>query len=112
MKTTGKNILAAVLALGCASGAVAEPRYNPTKMSCSAVQGVIDQQGAVTLRYQSTRVRNLPLYNRYVSNSHYCPSGEYAASANVPTLDDPTCRVQVCQQRDNDNQVLFPRFRD
>jgi hypothetical protein len=109
MTSTGKAILLAAFAAVVAGSAQAEPRYNPRKMQCEDVQQVIRDHGSVTLRYTSARVPNLPLYNRYVRNSGYCPQGEGAAPANVPTRDNPHCRVNICEQREwDDNRVWFP----
>lgn len=114
MTSTAKAFALAALAVVTAAGAQAEPTYNPRKMQCEAVQQSIRANGAVTLRYTSTRVRNLPLYNRYVRNSAYCSSDEFATPANVPTLDNPNCRVNICEHRSRDderNWLLFPMVR-
>lgn len=111
MNSTAKFLLLAAVGFAAASGTHAEPRYNPRIMQCAAVQQAIRDHGAVTLRYMSTRVQNLPLYNRYVRNSGYCDSSEFATPSNVPTVDNPTCRVNICQHRtrnDERNWLLFP----
>ncbi|MDI7861480.1 hypothetical protein MRS76_05890 [Rhizobiaceae bacterium n13] len=84
--------------LAMASPAVAQPVYNPTRMTCTAVQTAIARNGAVILSYTSTRVPGLPLYNRYVDNIWQC-SSRLLRMATVPTLDDPTCSVNVCSLR-------------
>lgn len=94
------------LSLGAAGPTLAEPRYNPLKMSCEAVQDVIRENGAVTLRYTSTRVKNLPLYNRYVRNSSYCEMNEVAVPAIVPTRDRERCGVKVCEHRDTERHRI------
>jgi hypothetical protein len=114
MTSTAKAIALAALAVATATGAQAESRFNPRKMQCEDVQQVIRANGAVTLRYTSARVRNLPLYNRYVRNSAYCAPDEFASPANVPTLDNPDCRVNICEHRSNDDErdwLLFPMVR-
>lgn len=116
MISAGKTLLLSTITLGIASAAMAEPRYNPRRMSCDAVQGVIADQGAVTLRYTSSKVRNLPLYNRYVVNSRFCDRQDYAQPATVPTTDNPKCRVLVCAPRYSDDEdnpmILFPFGRE
>lgn len=104
MNSTAKMILLTASGVVAASGANAEPRYNPRIMQCADVQQAIRDNGAVTLRYMSTRVQNLPLYNRYVRNSSYCDSSEFATPANVPTADNPICRVNICQHRTRDDE--------
>ncbi len=110
MTSTAKTLLLALAGTIAASGAVAEPRYNPLKMQCADVKQVIRENGAVTLRYMSTRVRNLPLYNRYVRNTNYCPSGQVATPANVPSADNPHCPVNICEYRsyDDDRIIIAP----
>lgn len=97
-----------MLLLGASAQAYAEPRYNPRKMSCEAVQDTIRAHGAVTLRYTSTRVKNLPLYNRYVRNSSFCDMTEVAVSASVPTLDRDRCPVKVCEHREIERHRIMP----
>ncbi|MBB4067133.1 hypothetical protein [Gellertiella hungarica] len=104
-------IVAGLLAVGV-SAANAEPRYNPRKMTCEAVQDVIRAHGAVTLRYNSTRVKNLPLYNRYVRNSYFCDTNETAVPASVPTADRDRCPVKVCEQRDFERDRRIPWLLD
>lgn len=94
------------LFLAGAGPAGAEPRYNPLKMRCEAVKEVIRQHGAVTLRYTSTRVKNLPLYNRYVQNSSFCDVNEEAVPALVPTLDRERCGVKICEHRENERRRI------
>ena len=100
MKRTFQALLLTGLSLDTVGTAEAEPRYNPRKMSCEAVQDAIRGHGAVTLRYTSTRVKNLPLYNRYVQNTSYCDMTEVAVSASVPTIDRERCPVKLCEHRD------------
>lgn len=111
MRGLFRTFLLSSLCLASASAALAEPRYNPRKMSCEAVQDVIAEHGAVTLRYTSTRVKNLPLYNRYVRNTSYCDMTEVAVSASVPTLDRERCPVKVCEHRDVERH-RFPWLRN
>lgn len=94
------------LLLAGAGSAGADPRYNPLNMRCEAVKDVIRQHGAVTLRYNSTRVKNLPLYNRYVRNSSFCDFNEEAVPAIVPTLDTERCGVNICQHRENERRRI------
>lgn len=108
MKTLFRIAVTSGLLLAASVQAFAEPRYNPRKMSCEAVQGVIREHGAVTLRYTSTRVKNLPLYNRYVRNSSFCDMTEVAVSAFVPTIDRERCPVKLCEHRDIERDRRVP----
>ena len=76
--------------------AMAISRYTSTSMSCNEAQAVVAQQGAVILRYHSTRNPNLPLYNRYVASGGYCGLNEYAKWDYVPTADTASCPVRRC----------------
>ena len=95
-------LLAACLTLFAAeAGAVS--RYDPTRMSCGKVQATIARQGAVILRYQSTRVPGLPLYDRYVQSQRFCTMGEVRTRAYVPSADTKSCPVYNCKRVDNDH---------
>lgn len=86
--------------------ALAINRYNVTSMTCQAVQQTVQRDGAAILRWQSTRVPGLPLYNRYVKNGLYCEPGERAKTAYVPSRDNPNCRVRECADIDYDDGIL------
>lgn len=113
MTSTARTLLLAACASLAAGSAQAEPRYNPLTLQCAEVKAVIREHGAVTLRYMSTRVPNLPLYNRYVRNTNFCPSGQVAVPANVPTADNPDCPVNICEYRsfDDDRILIAPSLR-
>lgn len=111
MRTTVRLLAASVLVALAAPAALAEQTMNPTRMTCESVQSAIRELGAVKLRYMSTRVANLPLYNRYVRSSNFCEANEVAVPDVVPTADRPKCRVNVCEHRDFDEPIrpfLFP----
>jgi len=78
-------------------------RYNVTKMSCSAIQQVVQREGAAILRWESKRKPGLPLYNRYVRHGGFCEPGQYARSAYVPSKDRANCRVRECRDIDFDD---------
>ncbi|BCG93403.1 hypothetical protein [Mesorhizobium sp. 131-2-1] len=93
-----KTILLAALMTLMAAEAQAISRYDPTRMSCGRVQATIASQGAVILRYQSTRVPGLPLYDRYVKDERFCNMGEVRARAYVPSADAKSCPVFICER--------------
>lgn len=101
------GLLAAALP---AAPAMAEPRLNPVKMTCAQVRATIAEYGAVTLRYNSPRIRNLVLYNRYVSSSRYCEFRKAAVPASVPTRDRRACPVKICDYRDIREDGEFPPY--
>jgi hypothetical protein len=113
MKAVVKTILLAACLTLAAAEAQAISRYDPTRMSCDRVQGTIARQGAVILRYQSTRVPGLPLYNRYVQSSQYCNPGEVRSRAYVPSADTKSCPVYICKQVEHDRfrRLFIPRHR-
>lgn len=91
----------AVLGLGLsllAAEAHAVSRYDPTRMSCDGVQVRVAREGAVILRYRSPRNPSLPLYDRYVSDSRFCPAGQVRTRAYVPSADTRSCPVYKCKQ--------------
>jgi methyl coenzyme M reductase subunit C len=99
---TMKTILLAACLTLIAAEAQAVSRYDPTSMSCGKVQATIARQGAVILRYQSTRVPGLPLYDRYVQSQQFCTMGEVRTRAYVPSADTKSCPVYKCKRPDNE----------
>ena len=87
-----------LLVIAAASPAIAQPVYDPTRMTCAETRAVIARDRVVILAYTSTRVPGLPLYKRYVANASYCDS-KLTALSPVPTRDNPKCGVLVCDLR-------------
>ena len=103
-------LLAACLTL-VAAEAQAISRYDPTRMSCRTVRATIAEEGAVILRYQSTRTPGLPLYDRYVRSQRFCNMGEVRVRTYVPSADARSCIVYKCKRVDNDRRFrrrIFP----
>ncbi|MFC5386060.1 hypothetical protein ACFPLB_08790 [Aquamicrobium segne] len=99
------------LGLGLIAGqAQAISRYDPTRMSCEAVQARVAREGAVILRYGSPHNPSLPLYDRYVRDSRFCPAGQVRARATVPSADMRACTVYKCKQPEFDRRNRFWRF--
>lgn len=106
-----KRIALAILMIAAASPALAISRYNVPGMTCEAARQAIRSEGAVILRYPSTRVSKMTLYDRYVRNSDYCDDNEYAERAYVPTRDNPRCPVLACEPKSNlDGMMFIPRL--
>jgi len=103
MKALVKTVLLAACLTFAAAEAQAISRYDPTHMSCDRVQGTIARQGAVILRYQSTRVPGLPLFDRYVQSQAFCNFGEVRKRAYVPSADTNSCPVYLCKRIENDH---------
>lgn len=93
-----KILLTSLFLLATAPLVMAQPTYDPTKMTCADTRTAIARHGAVTLAYTSKRVPGLPLYKRYVANASYCDS-KLTVLSPVPTLDNPNCGVLVCTLR-------------
>lgn len=107
-----KAILLAMTISVAAGPAFAIERYQISRMSCDSVQAAVENDGAAILRWQSSRT-GLPRYDRYVSDSSFCNSGEVAKFASVPTADDRTCAVQKCEmieprERFGSGRILIP----
>ena len=90
-----KYLIAAAISL-LASSAFAVSRYEITNVTCETVQALIRTEGAAILVYRSTGILGLPIYDRYVQGQQYCPSGEVARGAGVPTADKKYCPVRKC----------------
>lgn len=106
-----KSVLAAVCLCLVAGQAQAISRYDPTRMSCGEVQSVVGRDGAVILRYRSTRNPGLPLYDRYVVDSRFCDMGEVRARAYVPSADLNSCPVYKCKRVEFDDphrRIIVP----
>jgi hypothetical protein len=93
--------IAAVLAAAIPAEAIS--RYNSDSLSCAETQARVSDEGAVILRYRSTRNPSLTLYDRYVADGRFCGFREYARLATVPTADRGACRVLVCKPVEYDD---------
>jgi hypothetical protein len=83
-------------------------------LTCEAARQKVINEGAVILRYPSTRVQGMSLYDRYVLRNEQCDAREYAGRSYVPTRDNPQCPVLSCQVYDPfDGEGIFgkPRIR-
>lgn len=83
-----------------AQPASAISRYNSTALTCDQVRQRVINEGAVILRYPSTRVTGMTLFDRYVTRNALCDPHEYAERAYVPTQDTDRCPVLNCQPFD------------
>lgn len=103
-----KSVLLAALVVASASPAFAISRYQSPSLACEQARDIIRREGAVILRYPSERVPNLTRYDRYVRDSRYCDSNEYADWTTVPTRDNPRCRVLACERIPKRSDRRFP----
>jgi hypothetical protein len=87
-----------------AQPALAISRYNSTALTCDQVRQRVINEGAVILRYPSTRVKGMTLYDRYVTRNAQCDPHEYAERAYVPTRDTARCPVLNCQDFDPESR--------
>jgi hypothetical protein len=74
----------------------ANSRMNATGMSCGEIQTRIRDQGAVVLRFPSSKDGSRMMFGRYVSGAQYCSADEMVAAASVPTSDNKSCPVHMC----------------
>ena len=88
-------VLAAALSL-LAAEASAISRYQTTSMSCAKIKAAVNKEGAVILRWQSTRNPGLPLYGRFVKSRQYCDPSEVTQFSSVPAADTRSCSVRKC----------------
>lgn len=75
--------------------ATAQARPDTTKLSCSQVQELVRSHRSILLstgRYT---------FDRYVVSGTYCPPGDYAKSAYVPTRDRKSCPIGYTCTMDN-----------
>jgi predicted secreted Zn-dependent protease len=86
-------VIAAVAAI--ASPAAAISRVSSTSRTCGELRQIINQQGAVIVTHPGTAQSGI-LYDRYVSDSDKCDSGNVATDDWVPAK-DRNCRLSICQ---------------
>lgn len=103
-----KTILLAVCLTMLAAEAQAVSRYTSTHMSCAQTRDTIVSQGAAILQWRSV-TSGVQRYDRYVRDDSFCPTGQYAERAWVPTADTQSCPVYKCKQIDHDDFILFLR---
>lgn len=84
-------------------------RYNSTSMTCGQVKATIRSEGAVIMRWRSSR--NIQRYGRYVAHDGYCPSSERAEWSYIPTADRESCPVLECKQYSPDDDFWWLRRR-
>ncbi|MFN3321129.1 MAG: hypothetical protein ACK4ZU_18880 [Allorhizobium sp.] len=87
-----------------AQPAFAISRYNSTALTCDQVRQRVLNEGAVILRYPSSRVNSMTLYDRYVTRNAMCAPHEYAERAYVPARDTDRCPVLNCQDFDPESR--------
>lgn len=92
-----------------ATPALAISRYNSRSMSCDEAHRRIAAERAVILRYPSTRVAGMTLYDRFVSNAGMCGNREIPERFVVPTKDRPNCPVYACKPATDDDLFIFRR---
>ncbi|MBB3453679.1 hypothetical protein FHT86_001935 [Rhizobium sp. BK313] len=103
-----KIILLGLLIASAATPALAISRYNSLSFTCAQAKAIINRERAVIMRYPSTRVRNMTLYDRFVTDSDACDPGFYAYQDYMPTKDRSDCPVYTCRpSTDFDDDELF-----
>ncbi|MEO5325285.1 hypothetical protein PV773_18425 [Mesorhizobium sp. CC13] len=101
-----KTLLLAACMTLIAAEAQAISRYNSTSMSCAEARDVVRYEGAVILRWRSP-TSGVQRFDRYVRDDRFCPAGEEAQRAFVPTADARSCPVNICKRIERD----FFRFK-
>lgn len=107
-----KILLLALLMSAATTPALAISRYNSMSFTCAEARAVINRERAVIMRYPSSRVRNMTLYDRFVSGSDACDTGYYAYQEYLPTKDRASCPVYTCHPStdfDDDDTIFFRR---
>lgn len=82
-------------------------RYDSTRLSCARIHSIINSQGAAIMRYPSTRVPGLVLYDRYVRNGAQCMVGEAAVLSYIPAADTKRCPVYSCASYNLEDNFPF-----
>jgi hypothetical protein len=74
----------------------AAEKFAASNATCERVKGLIARDGEVVLRFPSSRVAGMTLYDRYVQNDRRCESNDMTISKFVATADHPRCELSVC----------------
>ena len=77
--------------------------------SASAVVPQLVAQYGLSGFMQSALTSGVQRYDRYVRDDSFCPTGQYAERAWVPTADVKSCMVYKCKQIDRDDFFFFRR---
>ncbi|WFU10136.1 hypothetical protein QA646_04505 [Rhizobium sp. CB3090] len=106
-----KIVLLSLLIASAATPALAISRYNSMSFTCGQAKAIIDRERAVIMRYPSSRVRNMTLYDRFVSDSNACDTGFYAYQDYMPTKDRADCPVYICRPSTDfdEDDLIIPR---
>ena len=80
-------IALAILIFSSAAAPALAQRASTPAMSCRAATTLVARHGAVVLG------TGPDLYDRYVVNESFCPTGYYARPAFLPTRDNSQCYV-------------------
>lgn len=100
-------LIAACLSL-LAAEVQAQSRYTTTSMSCAQTRSTVVNLGAAILQWRSP-TSGVQRYDRYVRDDSFCPTGQYAERAWVPTADVKSCMVYKCKQIERDDFFFFRR---
>lgn len=109
MKSVCALLSVLILSSVLPQSAFAIKRVETVTLSCDTIQSIIAQEGAVILRYPSTRVKNYTLYDRYVADDRFCDIRETVERRSVPARDTNRCRVLICTDR---KPIISPLFID
>lgn len=108
MQTFVQTALLGLFVLSAAGQAQAISRYNSLTLTCAAANAAARAEGAVVLRYPSTKVRGMTLFERAVRSSAECGNHEYAETRFIATSDTPRCPILACAPATDDEWWLRP----
>jgi hypothetical protein len=79
--------VAIITLLSATAGPALAQRVSTPSLSCRSASSMVTRLGAVVLG------TGPDIYDRYVVNESFCPTGFYARPAFLPTRDNPQCFV-------------------
>lgn len=82
--------------------AVAVDRLNASEHPCASIHERIESEGAIIVRYPSSRPIGLTLYDRYVAGAYMCGSDDGLVNVTVPAHDG-MCTLTACQHQSHSN---------
>ncbi len=59
-------------------------KFFASNATCERVKGLIARDGEVVLRFPSSRVAGMTLYDRYVQNDRRCESNDMTSRSSLP----------------------------
>lgn len=92
-------VIAISVFFASASVSSAYERLAAASSTCDQAKTIISRDGAVVLRWKSSRIAGLSLYTAFVRNTSQCPSDQNATPMLIGTSNGEICPLYTCTWR-------------